>query len=442
VRLRTFTWSAIGIAAVGLVLSVIYDLLLGDAPPVGSDGIWYALQAQTIANGVGYVDPARYFSFQGAAPTAQFPPLWPGLLAGAHLVGLDTLRSYRIVGGVVGCTTVVLTAFIGRKLVGDRVGLIAAAIIAASPFMIAADGSLMAESLFIALVAAAVLVAVYARETPSLWKFALLGLLVGLSAMTRSDGLVIGVVLVAVTALLTPGAVVRRLAFGALAGGVLLVVLVPWTIRNLDAFDKTVVLSNNSGSLIGGANCGRVYGGSNTAGWDFECIVIVEKSTTNEVERAEIQREEGIRFARDNIGRLAVVAPVRVVRGWGIWNPSVLADAETLETRNRTMQLTAWPIELAVLAVAAAGAVVAIRRKVKVAPLFAVIGAASFVLAASWGNQRFRLAAEPALAVLAAIAISALWLRLRKRKQERSGDAADVRTSPSGRTGSTPGTAR
>ena len=317
----------VGIAAAGLVLRVVYDLLLGEAPPVGSDGIWYALQAQTIAKGVGYVDPARYFSFQGASPTAQFPPLWPGLLAGAHLVGLDTLRWYRIVAGLVGCTTVITTAFIGRKLVGDRVGLIAAVIVAASPFLIAADGSLMAESLFIALIAAAVLVAVYAREAPSIWKFALLGLLLGLAALTRSDGLVIGVVLVAVTALFTPGAFVRRVAFAGLAGVVLIVVLVPWTIRNLDAFDKTVVLSNNSGSLIGGANCGRVYGGKNTAGWDFECIVIVEKSTTNEVERAEIQREEGIKFAEDNIGRLAVVAPARVVRGWGIWNPTVLADA-------------------------------------------------------------------------------------------------------------------
>ena len=110
----------------------------------------------------------------------------------------------------------------------------------------------------------------------------------------------------------------------------------------------------------------------------------------------------------------------------------MLADAETLETRDRTMQLVAWPIELVILGVAIAGSVVAVRQKVKVAPLFAVVGAASFVLAASWGNQRFRLAAEPALALLAAIAISALWTRLNRRKdaapagQERSGDTPAV----------------
>ena len=173
----------------------------------------------------------------------------------------------------------------------------------------------MAESLFIALVTAAVLVAVYTRDAPSAWRFALLGLLLGLASLTRSDGLVIGVVLIAVTALFTPSAVIRRFAFAGLAVVVLIVALVPWTLRNFDAFDKTVVLSNNSGSLIGGANCGRVYGGKNIAGWDFGCIVIVEKSTTNEVDRAETQREEGLRFAEDNIGRLTVVAPVRIVRG-------------------------------------------------------------------------------------------------------------------------------
>ena len=63
-----------------------------------------------------------------------------------------------------------------------------------------------------------------------------------------------------------------------------------------------------------------------------------------------------------------------------------------------------------------------------------MIGAASFVLAASWGNQRFRLAAEPALAVLAAIALSALWSRLSHRddssrqEQERSGDTPNVQS--------------
>jgi hypothetical protein len=35
-------------------------------------------------------------------PTATFPPLWPGLLAVAKLIGLGTETGFQIVGAVVG----------------------------------------------------------------------------------------------------------------------------------------------------------------------------------------------------------------------------------------------------------------------------------------------------------------------------------------------------
>jgi hypothetical protein len=52
---------------------------------------------------------------------------------------------------------------LGRRIAGAKVGLGAAALVAASPFLVAADGSLMAEALFVLLITAAVLLA-YARS--------------------------------------------------------------------------------------------------------------------------------------------------------------------------------------------------------------------------------------------------------------------------------------
>jgi 4-amino-4-deoxy-L-arabinose transferase-like glycosyltransferase len=356
-------------------------------------------------------------------PTAQFPPVWPGLLALVHVGGVDSLYGYRIVGGFVGATTVLMTAFIGRRLVSARVGLLAAAIVAVSPWMIAADGSLMAESLFVAFVTAAVLVAVYAREKPSWGRFALLGLLLGLATLTRTDGLVVGAALVSVTAWRVPGSVLRRFALGALAGGVLLVVLIPWTVRNHDALNAFVPVSNNSGSLLGGANCESAYS-SDIGGWDYECIRSVEHSGRSELVRTDLERSHGVAYARHHLPQFALTVPVRVVRGWGLWSPAGLADKESGESRNRTVQLAGWPVEMCILGLGVGGAFVAVRTRVRVAPLFAVIGAATVVLAISWGNQRFRVVAEPELAVLAAIAASSIWTHRRDRPASSVGATA------------------
>jgi hypothetical protein len=411
VKPSSFRRAVAAIAIGALILRIAYVLALGSRAPLRADGTWYALQAQTIANGAGYVDPRRYFSFHGSVATAQFPPLWPALLAVFNRLGIHSLRSYRMIGGFVGVITVVTTACIGRKLVDERVGLLAAGIVAVSPFMIAADGSLMADSLFIALMTAAVLLAIHVRQAPGLGWFALLGFTLGLATLTRSDGIVVGAVLVAVTAWCVPGAVMRRVGFAAVGGVVVLAVLVPWTVRNRDALDAFIPLSNNSGSLLGGANCNPAYGGRDIAGWAFSCISATEASDRTEVQRAGTERSAGLRYARDHLGRLAAVVPLRVVRGWGLWMPTVLADAEAQETRNRKMQLAGWPIELVISGLAVAGGVIAVRRRIPVALLFAVIGAATVVLAASWGNQRFRLVAEPELAVLAAVTLSALGTR-------------------------------
>jgi 4-amino-4-deoxy-L-arabinose transferase-like glycosyltransferase len=412
----SFARVTITIALGALALRVIYVFLLGAHPALGSDATWYALQAGTIADGVGFVDPGAVYSFHGAVATAQFPPLWPSLLALVNLLGFDAVRSYRLVGGIVGAVTVVLTAYLGRRLVSDRVGLVAAVVIAVSPAMIAADGSLMAESLFLVFVTGAVLAAVSGRRSAGFGWFAIVGALLGLATLTRSDGLLVAVVLVPVAAWCTKVAVGRRLALAAVAAAVLVVVLVPWAVRNSDAMGETVLLSNNSGSLISGANCSSTYTGRRLAGWDFSCSHAADPARGSEAHRAAVQRTAGIDYATDHVTRAVVVGPLRVVRGWGLWSPKALVDAEVPESRTRAMQWAAWVVGLAILGLAVAGAIRLVRERREVAELFAVVAAASLVLLTSWGNQRFRLVAEPALAVLAAAALVHLWSRRAERR--------------------------
>ncbi len=80
------------------------------------------------------------------------------------------------------------------------------------------------------------------------------------------------------------------------------------------------------------------------------------------------------------------------------------------------MQTVGWVASLALLALAAGGVVVMRRARQELAELLAMIGAATLVLVTSWGNQRFRIVADPELAVLAAAALVHLWSRWRVRR--------------------------
>ena len=118
------------IALGGLVLRVAYVLRARrEAPPLGKDGTWYGLQAGAIGDGAGYVDPGALLRVPGRGRRPRSSRRsGPRCSRVVYTVGLGTLRAYRIAGGFIGAATVVMTAYIGRRLVDHRVGLIAAAI--------------------------------------------------------------------------------------------------------------------------------------------------------------------------------------------------------------------------------------------------------------------------------------------------------------------------
>ena len=125
----------------------------------------------------------------------------------------------------------------------------------------------MSESLFGLLVALSLLAAYRLVESASVGRALLLGTLVGLAALTRSEALIF-LPLVLIPVLRVPrggrAALVALLAFA--------VVLTPWTVRNWIVFDQPVIISTNSGSAVAGANCHETYYGDQLGGWRPQCI--------------------------------------------------------------------------------------------------------------------------------------------------------------------------
>jgi 4-amino-4-deoxy-L-arabinose transferase-like glycosyltransferase len=354
--------------------------------------VFFHLQSQLLADGKGFIQPQLELAGT-IRPTAAHPPLYPLVLAGlAELGGTDELAQ-RLTGTLFGSGTMVAIGLLGRRLAGDRAGLIAAALAAVYPILITADGALMSESFYGLLVALSLLVTYRLLDSPSLGWAVALGALVGLAALTRGEALLLLFLLV-IPYLRRP----RWLRTSAVALLALAIVLTPWTIRNWSTFDRFVLVSTNSGAVIGGANCPSVYYGSNIGGWNILCDRPFPGH--NEAEETARQFRDGVRYARENVERLPVVATARWGRAWSIVQPFQTNSGRSPGWQNAGVVMFWLLVPLAVY-----GALVLRRRRAQIWPILVPVFMVSITAVVFYGFMRFRQAAEISIVVLAGTAL-------------------------------------
>jgi 4-amino-4-deoxy-L-arabinose transferase-like glycosyltransferase len=386
-RLALVAAGALGVR-VAAVLGARDNLVQGDA-------MIFHQVAQNIADGEGFT---QAFADE---PTAEHPPGWELVLAAADLVGANGYTSHRLLGALIGTVTVVLIGLLGRRVGGSAVGLVAAALAAVYPMLWAADVSLMSETLYGALVVASLLAAARLRADTTPRAAALLGALLGAAALTRGEALLLVPLLLVPFTWRHRRAMVVGLAAFAL-------VLAPWTIRNLVTFEAPQLISGNANNLWKGANCHETYYGELIGYWRFQCFD-EPRPDEDESEFYARQRDEGLEYARDHLGRLPAVVGVRVLRLLDAWDPpqSLYLNAQ----EGRGTESTRWGIRMwwLLAPLAAAGAFL-VRRERWV--LLAAVVMVAAVAAVTYGATRFRFAAEPSVCVLAAVTLVFLRTRI------------------------------
>lgn len=92
-------------------------------------------------------------------PTAQHAPFYPLMLTGLCELGGSGEQAQRLLGTAFGAGTIIALGCLGRRVAGDRVGLVAAGLAAVYPMLVTADGALSSESLYGFLVAVTLLAA-------------------------------------------------------------------------------------------------------------------------------------------------------------------------------------------------------------------------------------------------------------------------------------------
>ncbi len=125
---------------------------------------------------------------------------------------------------------ILLMGLVGRRVGGERLGLIAAAVTAFYPGFVAMNGSIMSETLYGPLVAGLLLCAYWVHDRPSWRSAAAFGVVLAVATLTRTETLALLVLLGAPLAWRAgPG---RRWLVAGVMVGATVVVLAPWVVRN------------------------------------------------------------------------------------------------------------------------------------------------------------------------------------------------------------------
>ena len=415
---RVFRTALGTVAVVGVAVRILYVTRVHAGVEFG-DAETYRLLGELLADGEGYIRPREFLLMGERIPTAEFPPLWPMLLGVLDLVGFDGANEQRAFGALLGGATIVVVGLLAAALADRRAGVVAAMLTAGYPQLIVLDTALLAEGLTILLVATALLGLVRARGATGgvlgavgrRW-WLLASAAFGLAALTRSEAVVLAIVLV-----VPAGRTVDRRAWArAVALGLVGVVVCigGWAVRNAVTLGDVQPFTNNSGTLIAGANCDPVYSGSQIGLWRFDCVTAIDTSGLDEAAAASARRGAGVDHALDNVGDLPAVGAVRVLRTFGAWDIRTQLFYESLEGRDYDWLWAGWFMWLGLVAVGAGGAIVADRSVWRERWLVLVpIGVVAFTALVSYGNQRFRAVAEPGVIVLAAVGILAMVDRVR-----------------------------
>jgi 4-amino-4-deoxy-L-arabinose transferase-like glycosyltransferase len=405
------------VVLLGLAFRFLYVLVLSPDTLGSGDARLYTTLANRIADGHGYTDPLAALGGE-SRPTSYHPPLFPYYLAVFSWLGIESQENHRLAGCLLGAGTVAAIGYLGRRVGGARVGLTAAALAALYPAFVGSDGAVMSESLYVLLVALAMLAAYRVVDQPTLRWAAVLGALIGLATLARAEGLLL-LALLAPPAAWLGGPGRRLIRLGAVAAGCALV-LVPWLVRNWIAFDRPAPIATTMGAVLAGANCRTAYEGQAAGSWVIFCVRPFQAPTEERQQAA--YRRDGIRYLKRHTSDLPRVLPLRVLRTWSLYQP--WWESGRAEGRQVDVEKAGVVFYWLLLPLAAWGAWLLRRRHRPLSLLLAPVVMVTLTSLLAYGIPRFRVAADISLVVLGAVALMAVAERLAARRRPAAVDAA------------------
>lgn len=356
------------------------------------------------------------------------PPTYPYFLAGVYAVSGDSFTAGRLANALLGVLAVWLIFLIARRLWGDGAALAAAAVGAVAPPLVYLSTALMSEPLFIVFELAAILTLLrWLDDRRHRWVVAC-GVLCGLCALTRANGLVL--LLAGLVGIAAVARTERRQAVNAAAVLVTASVLtiVPWTVRNAVALGELVPLTTQAGVAIAGSYSAPAERAGLREGWLHPLAVAelrreVFRADLNEAEVERELRRRGVDFALSHPDYVAGTTWWNTLRMFELAHlgryRDFFHDERGLTGGERDVSRAgAWV--LALLAVAGVAAMLA-RPRGSRGPLFVwLVPVLLFLTTVPVnGSPRYRAVIDPYLVLLAGLALAEAGRRLSTRPSGR-----------------------
>jgi 4-amino-4-deoxy-L-arabinose transferase-like glycosyltransferase len=392
------------------------------------DAADYDRHARSIAAGDGYPQAAA-----PGRPTAYRPPGYPYFLGAVYrLAGVrgadvgDRIQAARVAQALLGALAVALTGALAWRLWGRRVALLALALAAVYVPAVVVGGTILSEQLFVVFVLAALLVALWQRESRHAVRLAALaGVFAGLAGLTRSNGLVVVVPLALLVWRSPPRLAWRSATPAAVLVLAAVLTVAPWTIRNAVVLDSFVPVATQTGAALAGTyNDAAREDPRNPGAWRVLRLV----PDYQPIYRSKAQTSEAVLDRRLRAAALHYIAehPFYVAEV-GFWNTLRMVDLAGRERSRRSAEaigveagwadasaIAFWAMGL----LAVAGALTPRARRVpwQVWAVPAVLFLSVVFLNVE--SPRFRAPIDPFVVMLAAVAVVAA---LERRSHRRPG---------------------
>jgi hypothetical protein len=428
-----FAPGLLGLTIAGIALRIVYAVVWQDGRALSGDPRFYEKVATEIYRGHGYSLPSLG---RGApVPTALHPPLFSTVLAFFDALGLRSPDDHRIALAFVASAGIVVMGFLGRRILGPTIGLTAAGIAAFGPLWIQPSGQILSESIYLVLIPLVLLTALRCVDRPSYGRFALVGVTIGLAALTRGEALTLVVLLGIPLALIASRSWGSRLRLGVVLLAGFALIVGPWLGRN-EVKMGGFTLSTDSGTTLVGAYDNATFSPDNPLYGSFDGVtqfgaaaVLVKyvpppdhAKHWTELTLSNALGHLGTTYARQHLSDLPGVMLAREGRLWGVFDSGseltvdIAADGDGV----RSVQIAGQYVNWVLLPLAVGGGVVLFRRKrrdlvIVVAPIVAT----GISAALTFGSTRYRALAEPSLALLAAVGAVVLIQGLLKTRRRR-----------------------
>ena len=413
-------WFGLGLmvlVVVGIAMRIVFAIVWQEGKPLLGDPLFFQQTAAQIAHGNGYV--AAFVARGKPVATATHPPGFSIVLAALDILRIQSANAHRIALAFIASGGIVAMGFLGRRLMSPVAGLLAAGIAALSPLWVQPSGKVLSESVYLVVIPLVLVAALRCIDRPSRLRFAVVGLTIGVAALTRSEALslilLLGIPLVMFAT--RPWRERARLALILLVGFALIVG--PWLIRN-DIELGGFTVSTDNGTTLVGANTqttfdpnSPLYGSFDEVAQFAGAAVVFKYSPPpghakrwTELTLNNALGHIGTTYARGHLGDLPGVVLAREGRLWGVYASGSQLDFDVASDGNgvRGFQEAGQYLNWFLIPLTIGGGIVLyLRSRRDLVVVAAPIVAAALTAALTFGSTRYRAVAEPSDALLAAI---------------------------------------